>query len=265
MIALPLPARDLVAPLGLVFIDGPGGAPILTGLSVRAWPEGREDRARTATINGAGVAGFHRLPGVQFDPADPFVGPTRPFIVEVTDALRRFQTGRVRVLAPARGVTSVVMRSSPTRVVEPGRITFRSELWDAVNDRPAAFALVIVKLVGNGGTVPATTLTAGLTDAAGRLLAVADWPAPKVPLSGPAPTVPLRWNAPRALTLELLYDPAAPRDVVRLDLVTSAPAARAWNRRGPDEAYAPPDLTVDRPVVLRSAGDADGRLLVTVP
>ncbi len=262
MLALPPRTRDLVAPLGLVFTDGPVGPPILDGLSVRAWPDGREDRTVAATITGAGVAGFHRLPGLTFNPADPFAGPTRPFIVEVRDARGRFQTGRVGAAAPVFGATKVVMRSAPTRTVEPGRIAFRAELWDVGNARGAAFALLTVKLAGNGGK----TVAAGLADAAGRVLAVGDWPAPK--LAGAADKPPL-WDAPRALILEILYDPAAPRDIPRLDRVTAVPA-RAWHRRGPapdaaDEAFVPPDLAAGRPVVFRSAGDASGRLLVTSP
>src|SRR5439155_27021331 len=122
MLILPARNRDLIAPLGLAFSDGPGGSPVLDRLTVRAWPEGKESRQVVATINDAGVAGFHRLPGVKINPADPFAGPTRAFIVEVRDTLSRFQTGQVRVLAPAKGITSVVMRSAPARVVAPARL-----------------------------------------------------------------------------------------------------------------------------------------------
>ena len=268
MTALPPRTRDLVAPLGLVFTDGPVGPAepvgptVLDGLSVSAWPEGGEGGPVAATINGAGVAGFHRLPGLRFNPADPFAGPTRPFIVEVRDARGRFQTGRVGAAAPLAGTVRVEMRSAPTRTVEPGRVAFRAELWDVGNGRGAAFALVTVRLAGNGGKVVAT----GLADADGRVLAVGDWPPPKA--TAPADKPPL-WDAPRALLVEIRYDPAAPRDVPRLDRVTAVPA-RAWHRRGPapgaaDEPFVPPDLTAGRPVVFRSAGDAAGRLLVTSP
>jgi hypothetical protein len=246
-----------VAPLGLVFLDGPGGPPVLDGLSVRAWPAGREDRTVAATITGAGAAGFHRLPGVTFDPADPFAGSKRPFVVEVSDALNRFQTGRVGAAAPARGVTTVVMRSAPTRAVAPGRIAFWAELWDATNDRPARFALVTVKLADNGTATVAT----GMADGAGRLLAVGDWPAPKLAAAAAAAT---RWDAPRTLALTILYDPAAPGDFPRLDQILAL-TATAWKRRGPDEAFVPPALTVGAPVVFRSQGDPRGRLLITSP
>jgi hypothetical protein len=261
MIILPLRDRDLVAPLGLASTDGLGGSPILDGLSARVWPENRESRQGTATINGAGIAGFHRLPGLTLNRADPFAGPTRAFIVEVRDTLGRFQAGRVRVVAPARGLTTVVMHSAPTRSVAPSRLEFRAELWDAVNNRPAAFALLTVKVAGNGGT----TIATGLADAAGRLLAIGDWPAPKSPLAGPAAGLAPRWDAARPLILEIQYDPAAPPGLPRLDLVAGAPVARAWNRRAPDEPLTVLDLVANNPVVFRSTGDALGRLLVTSP
>ena len=268
MTARPPRTRDRVAPLGLVFTDGPPGPAepvgptILDGLSVSAWPAGDEGRRVAATINGAGVAGFHRLPGLRLDPADPFAGPPRPFVVEVRDARGRFQTGRVGAAAPLAGAMRVEMRSAPTRTVEPGRVAFRAELWDVSTGRAAAFALLTVRLAGNGNKVVAT----GLADAEGRVLAVGDWPAPKstAPADKPPP-----WYAAQALLLEIRYDPAGPRDVPRLDRVTAVPA-RTWHRRGPapdaaDEAFVPPPLTAGRPVVFQSAGDAAGRLLVTSP
>lgn len=257
-LVFPPPGRDIVAPLGLAFTDGPGGQTILDGLAARAWPEGDESRRVSATVNGAGVAGFHKLPGVKFDPADPFAGAKRAFVVEVTDSLGRFQTGRVRVEAPAKGVVVVVMRSAAARTVTLARLAFRAELWDAANNRPAAFALLTVKVAGNGGA----TIASGLSDAAGRLLAVGDWPTPKVPVGAP----PSRWDAPRPIVVEMQYNPAGTWTIPQFDGLEGLPAGRVWNKRGPDELYPPPDLTADRPaVVFRSAGDAKGRLLITSP
>ncbi len=255
MIARPLPTRDLVAPLGLIFTDGLDGRTILDGLSVRAWPEGRAERTVAATINGAGIAGFLRLPGVRFNPANPFAGSTQTFIVEVRDAMGRFQTGRVSAEAPVAGVKRVVMRSAPTRTVAPGRLAFRAELWDAINARAAAFAILTVKLAGNGSTVVAT----GMADAAGRVLAVGDWPTPKLAGAGDKPL----WNASRPVTLEILYEPTAP-SVPRLDRVATTPA-RAWKTRGPDVLFAPADLADRQPVVFLSTGDTLSRLLITSP
>jgi hypothetical protein len=258
MLVLPPPSRDLVAPLGLAFTDGPGGPIVLDGLAVRVWPEGREAARVTASINGAGVAGFLRLPGVTIDPTAPFGGATRAFVVEVSDLAARFQTGRVRVLAPAKGITSVALYSAPARAVPSNRLTVCAELWDAVNNRPAAFAVLTVKLAGNGGTVVA----AGLADAAGRVLAVGDWPAPKAasPTNGTG-----LWNDPRPITVGVQYDPSAPPSVPRLDLLTGLPAGSLWDARGPDAPFAPPNLTADGVTVFRSQGDPRGRLLVTSP
>ncbi len=275
MTALPPRARDLVAPLGLAFLDGPGGAPILDGLTVSAWPEGQEDRAVAATINGAGVAGFHRLPGLRFDPADPFAGAKRPFVVEVTDAFGRFQTGRVVMDAPTKGVASVALYAAPLRPVPPGRIGLRAELWDAANDRPAAFALLTVKLAanGNGGGAAPTVVAVGLADGRGRVLAVGDWPAPKPPTVVAPP--PPRWDAPRKLVAEVRFHPdarpdntAPPPSVPRLDRLpdTNLAPARVLKLLGPaGRPTDPPELAADGPTVFRSADDGLGRLLVTSP
>lgn len=256
-IPLPSRARDLVAPLGVAFTDGPNGTVVLSGLAVRAWPDGREDRTVSAVINGIGVACFCRLPGLNFDPADPFSGTKTNFVVEVRDTLGRFQPGRVTVAAPAKGAQRFPLYSAPGRAIPPGRIAFRAELWDALNNRPAAFARLTVKLAGNGGTVVAV----GLSDADGLLLALGDWPAPK----GSA-----AWTEKRDLALELRYDPAAPRDIARLDDVSAAGTAHAgaiWKSRGPNPAdnvpYVPPQLEFDKPTTFRSDGDKFGRLFVT--
>ena len=284
MIVLPPRARDLVAPLGLAFLDGPGGAPVLNGLSVRAWPAGGEARVVAATVNAAGVAGFHRLPGLQFDPADPFAGDPRQFVVEVADVFGRFQAGRVVVNAPAKGVTIVALYPTPIRPVPPGRLGLRAELWDSVNDRPAAYALLTVKLAANGnGTGAAAALTvvaAGLADDRGRVLAVGDWPTPKpptaaaVPDGAPAPPPP-RWDAPRKLVVEVRFhpdarpdNPAPPPRVLRLDRVPdlSLTPARVLKLLGPaGRPTEPPELAADGPTVFKSADDGLGRLLVTSP
>jgi hypothetical protein len=258
MLVLPPPARDLIAPLGLAFTDGLGGPVVLYGLSVSAWPVGSETAQVVASINGAGVAGFLRLPGVTIDPTAPFGGATRPFVVEVSDLMDRFQTGRVQVPAPAKGITSVALYSTSTREIAPNRLTVRAELWDAVNNRPAAFAVLTVKLASNGGTVVAT----GLADGAGRVLAIGDWPAPSAasPTNGTG-----LWNDPRPITVGVQYDPTAQVSVPRLDLLAGLPAGSLWDTRGPDAPFAPPNLTADGDAVFRSSGDARGRLLVTSP
>ena len=94
------------------------------------------------------------------------------------------------------------------------------------------------------------------------MLALGDWPTPKTPLAG-AGGPPARWAAPRPLVLEVNYDGAVPPAVPRLDRLNALPAARAWDRRNPDEPYSPPDLVADEPPVFRSVSDVEGRLLVT--
>ena len=268
-LVLPPKGRDRVAPLGVLLTDGPNGPPVVDGLTVWAWPEGKDDRRVAGVLNAAGVAWFGRLPGVTVSPLDPFAGVGKSFVVEVRDGLGRFLPGRVVVTAPAKGAVAVALRSAPVRTVPPARLAFRAELWDAANDRPAAFALLTVRVArnGNGGAPPETleqiakrVLAVGLADRDGRVLVVGDRPTPKPPaVAGPPP----KWDDPRKLEVEVRYDPAPPPELPRLDRLSVLPVARVWNRRSPDEPFAPPDLLSAAPPPFRC--DGVGRLLVTSP
>ena len=89
---------------------------------------------------------------MKLDPTTPFAGPKRFYIVEVIDSGVRFQTCRIRTSAPEKGIAGFALQSQPGRTVGLGRIAFRAELWDSANNRAAAFAVLTVKLAGNGGT-----------------------------------------------------------------------------------------------------------------
>jgi len=230
--------RDLVTALGVVFRDGVGGARVIGGLSARAWPEGQEGRSVTATVNAVGVAVFHRLQAAKKTaPPDAPAG----YVLEVRDAEGRFQTGRLRVVPPAKGVVLATLWTAPARPAPPGMTAMRAELWDETNNRAAAFARVSVtiKVVNGYGANPpkVVTVAEGLTDATGTLLALGDWPKPKLRGDGAD-----RWDRPMEVELAVGYRPSPAREAPRLDELDGLPAARVLAERGKNDPFVPPKL-----------------------
>jgi hypothetical protein len=187
--------QTLVAPLGLRFHDAATGAPVAGGLTVAVYRATNPSRRALAFPNRTGIFVLQHAPGLRdlergAGDADYWenLPPRTSFIVEVRDTERRFQPFTFEARLPVRGLfrwelapespplstteTSVPLYSAPTRPVAPGMAVIRMELWDALADRPAAWALV-------EASIDAPPLTvAGLADERGSLALIFPYPEP---------------------------------------------------------------------------------------
>ena len=156
-------------PLGIRFWDPVMDVPVRDGLTVTARPEGGR-RAVGAFQSASGIYAFQGLPGMRsieypeadVEPASPPV--VKPFLIEVTDGLRRFLPILFSLDLPleARGVYPLLepgsppdesapgflLFSAPTRPVVPGIAVVRADLVDEVTGGPAAYAVLEVAVAG---------------------------------------------------------------------------------------------------------------------
>lgn len=185
----------MVAPLGLRFHDAATGALIADGLTVAVYRATNPSRRTLAFPNRTGIFVLQHAPGLReiergAGDTDYWenLPPRKSFIVEVRDTERRFQPFTFEARLPARGIyrwelepqgsplsegeQSVPLYSAPTRAVAPGMAVIRMELWDALADKPAAWALVEAFI-----DEPPLTVR-GFADERGRLALVFPYPEP---------------------------------------------------------------------------------------
>ena len=96
-------------PLGMRFVDEATNTVVSDDLLIEAYPPQNSSRRVPAVANRSGIWAFHGLPGLRrFEygsdderrwTPEP---PKRPFVVEITDAQRRFLSCRIFVDAPKR-------------------------------------------------------------------------------------------------------------------------------------------------------------------
>lgn len=183
-----------VAPLGVRFWDKVSRRIIDTGLTVIAYPPQQAARRTSLFPNRSGVYVLHSAPGLRKfthgsgDAAFWQTAPLpRPFILEVSDQEARFQPFSFTVEVPRRWLvtTTEALSSSPlsapplgiplySSVVRPvlaGMAVVRAELWDAVADKPAAWALLEVQVSGQEPV-------RGMADDKGRVVVMFPYPEP---------------------------------------------------------------------------------------
>ncbi|MEZ4768522.1 MAG: hypothetical protein R2844_08860 [Caldilineales bacterium] len=224
-----LESRLRRAPLGLRFMDLAQGVAVSDGLEVLAWPLGLQHERRSAVRSPlSGIYGYRALPGLRLfevgqqpasfwctpgggSPPQPielpglerplapdFDGPVPNFALRVDDRNGRFLSLSLLLCLPKESLVEVPLFSSPSRPALSGQGVLRGQVWDAVNDRPAAWALVTA-------APDNTTSYATLADARGVFALFLPYASTLPPLMGSPPHGgdDLRWE----LTIRVHFEP----------------------------------------------------------
>ena len=220
----PLDVVTRVTPLGIRLWDFVTQTAVSEGLalSVRG-PAG--PASVSIAINPSNVFVVSRLPGLAATEAGDgeaafWASPpaAASYVITVDDSLGRFLPCSVQVIAPTHGVLpspcaagtwmpsmalgpAIPLFSSPSRELLPGTAAVRAQIWDAVADAPAAYAMLEV----DTGAPPAQR---GLADDQGRVLVALPYPPLPTTLSsppGPQALTALTWP----VTPTVYYDTTA--------------------------------------------------------
>ena len=275
----------LVAPLGVRFWDPVSERVVSDGLIAYAAAAANPRRRVQAVTSPSGVHVFRNLPGLrEFENGTgdaPFWArhpPRLEFIVTVEDLTRQFQPFSFTVRLPVRDllpwecdpsgsppkpIAAVPLFSTPNRAVPGGFAVIRAELWDEVTGSPAAWAMVEAQL-------PAASPVRGLADRDGRVALIFPYPEPpgeaiaSPPGSPPHAAGLSMFRQTWDVALSAYYAPRQPAPAAP-DLCDALlqPVATLWA----DETRAQPlgtqILQFGRDLIVRSAGAANGRLLVS--
>jgi hypothetical protein len=273
--------------LGLRFWDAAFDRQARDGLVVTARPfHEAHMQVRTAHLTSSGIYAFHNLPGLRdlesglLEPGGSPT-PTTRFVVEVSDAMRRFVDVALEVELPlpyrgiyltGAGVVSpaetappgVLLYSSVTRQRPAWFGTVRGELVEAATGDPARHSLVAV-------TDPGGEIWHGIADEEGRFTVwIAYPPIEEVPVGSPQPAlgVSLR-DRSWPMQLEVFYSPATRRELPGTEVpdyesvLTQDPVV-VWDLPPEDGGVPGPqwtgDLLFGRELTARSG--AAGQLLV---
>jgi hypothetical protein len=256
----------ITAPLGLRFWDTVLDTPVGAGLDVVVFPPANPGLQTSGTSNTTGIYVFHHLPGLRSfergagDAAFwASLPPPKSFVVQVQDPSGRFLPCQFEVEVPLVGIApfvcgsplqlaSVPLFSAPTRQPPPGMAVVRAELLDTSSGRPAAFALLELRL--------STTLAArGAADAQGRIVLFLAYPEP----TGFAAGSPMSGGG-RALTdqmwtldLTAAYSPSASAQIFPDQCATlnQAPAL-LWSDAAQTRQFTQAPLRFGQELILRS-------------
>lgn len=182
-----------VAPFGVRFWDAVADRLISDDLAVTAFLLSNPTRQFALQQNRSGVYVLHTasgFAGFSFgDGGEAFwesLPPPRSFVIEVSDRQRRFLSMSFTVDAPHRGIfgwadptasprgsvrPAVPLYSAATRAVPAGMAVVRADLWDTVNERPAAWAMLEAQ---RDGEEPSR----GVADEHGRVAVMFPYPEP---------------------------------------------------------------------------------------
>jgi hypothetical protein len=273
------------------------------GLSASVYPLGNPELVTDGVVNRSGLFVFRNLPGLRdaehgsgdadFWAANP---PQHDFVLAVRDGAGRFLPWSLPVKLPQRhplglGIPSIAspaaspvgspitiqtgddlaflpLYSAASRPLPEGLGVLRTELWDAVADEPAAWAMVLAT-AGDQRTV------AGLADAGGRVMLPLPYPKPVVAL-GPVPGSPLgsppasggpitQQSWPVTFTVRYRRRTPAPAIPDLVDVLTQ-PAATAWQETSRTTPWTSATLRYGQELVLVSRADGGGAsstLLIT--
>jgi hypothetical protein len=269
--------------LGIRFWDAALRVPVHDGLQVFAWLSGGDFAPVRAVRGSGGVYSFHDLPGraAQERPAadeehPETLGPQLDYVVAVDDPAGRFLPTAFTVTLPLgyRGVLGqggsppgggagrAYLFPAPSRVVGAAAAAVRAELWDAVAERPAAWAVLRVVVAGR--------VRLAIADARGRALAVVPLPAVEglglgsPPGSGQSPPAGTSWPvavsvrySPEALRFPFAGHPHLPAGWAARPSLKSILDAQGPARIVADEALGPvetwdAELRFGQELVLRT-------------
>lgn len=210
--------------LGIRFWDPVTDNQVRDGLRVTARPLYASGPKVRANRTRSDIYAFHGLPGMRafeyrlaYSEASP--PEQKAFIIEIEDYFRRYNPVALRVALPLpyRGVflsnmpgspyrpspQGFLLYSAPSRIIPSQMALVRGELTNAITGRPAAHAVVQVRLAGG------QQQWHGVADDGGRFLVVFPYPTIEYVFSGSPPTIefrPLkdqRWT----VSVEVLYEP----------------------------------------------------------
>lgn len=290
----------LVAPLGLCFHDAATGERISDGLNVSVYPETTSVRKHrmSAVANRSGVYVLHKAYGLENFPHGTGDAefwqdnpPQKPYIVEVSDTERRFQSFRFTVDLPVRGIyqwennpivspsktlSSIPLYSSPTRKVFGGISVIRAELCespanaspdlpfqDETGLNPASFAVLEARFEGD-------LVARGIAGRDGKIALLFPSLSPQSnPLVSPPATATRVSLAEQEWELDLTikYEPNifqnSPPDLSESDeevfpdlrLVLAQATGTIWADAGKAEEYTTATLYPGRELILRSRAE----------
>jgi hypothetical protein len=280
----PVERISIVAPLGIRFWDPAFDVPVDDGLQVTAYPFGAAWPPTAGYRTPSGIYAFRGVPGLhdveypQGDPPSPGSLPaSRRYQIVVADAQARFLPVSFAVDAPFRGIFPTDLASSlgsappgfylfsaPTRAGSPLVGVVRAQLserLDAVNERPAAYAVIEVDAPGGDTWI-------GIADQRG--VAALLFPYPTFTASGSASlpaSLPSGTGSQQSwpVTVRVLYQPSALTVPVGgtlpelRSILAQAPGA-LWTERasppGVAAALLPATLVFGQELVLGSAGES---------
>lgn len=259
----PVESVTRTALLGLRLWDAVAGAAVSDGIQATEVSSGRR-----AVANTVDVLAFHDLPGLRASSyGNPSTGfwssppAARTFTFQVVDTNQRFLPFRFTTTVPQDGLyvapcadpgaTATPLSSSPARPTIPAFAAIRADLWDVVNDVPAAWAVLEVQGVGSAPW-------RGVADSAGRALLLCPYPEPR--WSGSSPPAGSQSLSTQAwpITFSAQYGPTAtgpigsPPPVPDICAVLTQPAATLLNSVSPDSPLLAQTLTFGRELILRT-------------
>jgi hypothetical protein len=264
---------------GLVLWDSTAGSRASDGLDVRVWPLPLTANATpvTATANRRGIFVAHHLP------QRTVTSPEPGYLVEVRDRLDRFTPFVMHVttptepeyvrprcaalLMPAQSPGTdqfqVPLFNMPSRTAAAGSAVVRASLVDAVDGKPAEFAVLEVSTGGH-------LVGRGIADQHGQAVVMFSYPEPEpapqwsppAPPTRPRPPVDQKWT----VSATVRYRPPLPRyrldpnqpALVDLCDVLEQPAARVATT-SPSLPFDEPQLCYGEELIL----GGQGGLLIT--
>jgi hypothetical protein len=206
----PLEITGYRAPLAVSCTDSATGTAVGDALQVTAWPAPDPGDVRTARRSPvSALLGFADLPGLRAyeNAVAPGSGrlswtpaPGRPFLVSVTDPMRRYLPELTEVSVPVTAPVPITLYSAPARPAPPGWATVRGSVRDQ-GGTPAGWSAVTVD------TGADSYLT--LADEQGRFLSYLPYPEALPPLTGSPPAGPGLSGVHWQLTISVRYQPSA--------------------------------------------------------
>ena len=259
-----LETLTLVQPFGLRFWDQVTRSAVSDGLVVTAWPAVQPELRTPASLNRSGVFWFRNLPGlreIENGAGDAGFWSKHPpqfdFVVEVLDPENRFLPFRLPVRLPVQGIYQfegqpfVPLYSAPARTVSAPLAMIRAQLYDALHNVPAAWAVMDVRVDG-GPSVR------GIADSRGQVVVPFPFPEPQgfglgSPLHpGGIPLAGQTWQ----LHLAFAYTPAATDGIPDLSQVLKQAPATAWDDELLSTPFTQVALSFGPELVLRSRAAA---------
>lgn len=244
----------LPAAIGLRFIDAYSGMPVADGLHCRLYRRRDKRELGDGVATPSGVVHWPDLAEHWHD-ALPAPASSRAEVL-VEDLLERFLPVRLPWPPapdhPGTALATVTLASAPQRSAPSGAATVHAMLATEPG-MPAAWARVIA-------TDAQANVTAGMSDAAGRLTLHLPFPRPeRKAITSPPDSPPSVPTISATVTLRIFHDPAVGAEALAASAPflpgwIDQPEVRALARIGATDTFGPLRLEPDRPSVPVTEG-----------